>query len=179
LAGLAIGRFAGTLGAMTTAGFQLRPYQATDYDWVLDCAIALQAHEQTLSDTRLPGLPHSHDYLAMLFTTLAEFHGVMLIAERDGQRVGMVAGHVVDEPWPMETPDSTRYAYVSDIFIVPEQRGTGLAGILLDALADHFRNLDQGLTRLRINALAANQLACKAYAKAGFTPYEVMFERKL
>nr|WP_298684599.1 GNAT family N-acetyltransferase [uncultured Dongia sp.] len=164
---------------MKTADFQLRPYRAADYDWVLECEVALQTHERTLSDTRLPGLPHSKDYLAMLFATLAESHGVMLIAERDGRRVGLVAGHVVDEPWPMETADSTRYAYVSDIFIVPEQRGTGLAGILLDALADHFRGLDQGLTRLRLNALATNQLACKAYAKAGFTPYEVMFERKL
>jgi len=176
---LATKRFAGTLGAMKAVGFQLRPYQAADYDWVLECEVALQTHEQTLSDTRLPGLPHTHDYLAMLFATLAASHGVMLIAERDGRPVGLVAGHVVDEPWPMETQDSTRYGYVSDIFIVPEQRGTGLAGILLDALADHFRCLDHGLTRLRINALATNQLACKAYAKAGFAPYEVMFERKL
>ncbi|WP_303983719.1 GNAT family N-acetyltransferase [Dongia mobilis] len=164
---------------MNDADFHLRPYRASDYDWVLDCEVALQTHERTLSDTRLPGLPHTHDYLTLLFETLAEFHGLLLIAERDGVRVGLVAGHVLDQPWPMETADSTRCGYVSDIFIVPEQRGTGLAGILLDAMAQHFRDLGQDLRRLRINALAANQLACKAYVKAGFAPYEVMFERML
>jgi GNAT superfamily N-acetyltransferase len=164
---------------MTKPSFQLRPYQAGDYDWVLGCVAALQEHERILSDTRLPGLPCSRDYLAMLFPILDAQHGLMLIAEHAGAPVGLIAGHVVDEPWPTETPESTRYAYISDIFIVPEQRGTGLAHQMIEALAAHFRQLNLGLTRLRINALADNGIACNAYAKAGFKPYEVMFERPL
>jgi len=159
--------------------FQFRPYQPADYDWVLGCEVALQEHERVLSNTRLPGLPHSHAYLEMLFGILAAQHGLMLIANLAGQRVGLVAGHVVDEPWPMEAPDSTRYAYISDIFIVPEQRGTGLAAQLIDRMAAHFTSLQLGLSRLRINALADNGIACNAYAKAGFTAHEVMFERPL
>lgn len=159
--------------------FQFRPYQPADYDWALGCAVALQEHERVLSETRLPGLPHAHNYLAMLFPILAKQYGLMLIAETGGQRVGLIAGHVVEENWPMETPDSTRYAYISDLFIVPEQRGTGLAAQLIDRMAMHFRDLNQGLTRLRINALADNGMACKAYLKSGFKPHEVMFERPL
>lgn len=158
---------------------QLRPYRDSDYAWVLDCEIALQEHERALSNTRLPGLPHTRDYLAMLFDIQATSHGLILIAESGRDRAGFIAGHVVDEPWPMETADSTRYAYVSDIFIIPEQRGTGLARMLIDALAAHFTSLDLGVTRLRINALADNAIACKAYVKAGFKPHEVMFERPL
>jgi ribosomal protein S18 acetylase RimI-like enzyme len=102
----------------------------------------------------------------------------MLIAEdAAGERLGLVAGHIVDQPWPMETPDSTRYGYVSDIFIKPPARGTRLARELLDAIADHLRKADPSLTRLRVNVLAVNRVACRAYEKAGFTPYEVMYER--
>lgn len=156
----------------------IRPYTPTDHDWVLQCEVALQEHERVLHDTRLPGLPHSRDYLAMLWDTLAEAHGVMLIAEdAGGTRLGLVAGHIVDEPWPMETPDSTRYGYVSDIFIQPEARATGLAQEMLDAIAAHLRQADPSLTRLRVNVLAVNRIACRAYEKAGFTPYEVMYER--
>ena len=36
-----------------------------------------------------------------------------------------------------------------------------------------------GPARLRINALAVNRVARRAYEKAGFTPYEVMYERRL
>lgn len=160
--------------------FTIRPYMPADYDWVLQCEVDLQEHERALHDTRLPGLPHSRDYLAMLQDVLAENQGILLIAEDDtGARVGLVAGHIVDEPWPMETPDSTRHGYVSDIFIRPEARGSGLARQLLDAIAGHLRQADPSLTRLRINVLAVNAVARRAYEKAGFTPYEVTYERLL
>ena len=160
--------------------FVIRPYDPADYDWVLQCEVALQEHERALHDTRLPGLPHTRDYLAMLWDVLAENQGILLIAENTGgERLGLVAGHIVDEPWPMETRDSTRYGYVSDIFIEPAARGGGLAKALLDAIAAHLHRADPTLTRLRISALAVNRIACRAYEKAGFTPYEVTYERVL
>lgn len=160
--------------------FVIRPYDPADYDWVLQCEVALQEHERALHDTRLPGLPRTRDYLAMLWDVLAENQGIMLIAENaGGGRLGLVAGHIVDQPWPMETRDSTHYGYVSDIFIKPEARGGGLARALLDAIAAHLHRADPTLTRLRISALAVNRIACRAYERAGFTPYEVTYERML
>ena len=158
--------------------FAIRPYTPADYDWVLQCEVDLQEHERAIHDTRLPGLPHTRDYLDMLWNDLAEGHGIMLIAENaEGERVGLVAGHIVDSPWPMETRDSTRYGYVSDIFIRPAARGGGLAQALLDAIAVHLHAADPTLTRLRVNVLAVNTIARRSYEKAGFTPYEVMYER--
>lgn len=164
--------------------FTIRPYRESDQDWVLLCEVALQQHELAIHDPRLPQtrvapLPHTHDYLKLLWETLADNQGAMFIGEIDGQRAGLVAGHVALAPWPMETSDSCRYGYVSDIFIVPEARGSGLAQALIDALAEHLRKVAPELTRLRINVLAANAIARAAYEKAGFVPYEVMYERKL
>ena len=79
----------------------------------------------------------------------------------------------------METRDSTRYGYVSDIFIRPEARGSGLAQTLLDAIAAHLHAADPTLTRLRVNVLAVNTIARRSYEKAGFTPYEVTYERMI
>lgn len=158
--------------------FIIRPYAPSDYDWVLQCEVELQEHERAIHDTRLPGLPYSRDYLAMLFDELAESQGIMLIAENTaGERLGLVAGHIVDEPWPMETRDSTRYGYVSDIYIQPGVRGTGLAQQLLDAIEAYLHRADPALMRLRVNALAVNRAACRAYEKSGFALYEVMYER--
>lgn len=158
--------------------FTIRPYTPADYDWVLQREVELQEHERAIHDTRLPGLPHTRDYLAMLWEELAEGHGIMLIAENtEGERIGLVAGHIIDAPWPMETPDSTHYGYVSDIFVKPAARGSGLAQALLDAVAAHLHAADPTLARLRVNVLAVNRIACRSYEKAGFTPYEVMYER--
>ena len=161
--------------------FVIRPYAPADHDWLLECEMALQEHERAIHDTRLAADPRStRAYLTMLWDALAEGHGIMLIAEdRAGRRVGLAAGRIIDEPWPVETPDSTRYGYVDDIYIEPAARGTGLAQVLLDAIADHLRGVDPTLKRLRINVLAVNRIARRSYEKAGFVPYEVMYERRL
>ena len=160
--------------------YVIRPYVDSDYAWVLQCEVDLQEHERALHGTRLPGVPHSRDYLEMLRRDLTEGEGAILIGEGgDGDRLGFVAGHVVDEPLPTETRDSTRYAYVSDIFVCPKARGGGLAQALFDAIAAHFLRVDPSLTRLRVNVLAVNAMARRAYEKAGFAPYEVMYERTL
>jgi GNAT superfamily N-acetyltransferase len=157
----------------------IRAYADADRPAVLEALIALQEHERALHDTRVPGESSSKVYLEELLQKLAAQSGAMFIAESEGQFVGLVAGLIVDEPWPMETRDSTRYGYVTDIFLTPEARGAGLARVLLDAIADHLHRADPTLTRLRINALAVNRIARRAYEKAGFTPYEVMYERRL
>lgn len=165
--------------------WNIRPYRPDDADWVLAAEMALQEHEIAIHDprlpqTRLPALPATHDYLIMLWDTLGANQGIMLIAEApDGARLGLVAGSIVEQPWPMEAKDSWRFAYVSDIYVEPRARGSGLAQALIDALAAHFRHVDPSLTRLRINVLAANEIARGAYEKGGFMPYEVMYERAL
>lgn len=164
----------------------IRPYQPDDAAWLLSAEMAIQMHEITIHDprlaqSRLPGSEtNTRDYLDMLWDVLDRGQGAMLIAEGpDGTRLGLVAGSIVDEPWPLETADSTRFAYVSDIYVEPSARGSGLAQALIDALAAHFRAVEPDLKRLRINVLAANAIARGAYEKAGFIPYEVMYERKL
>jgi ribosomal protein S18 acetylase RimI-like enzyme len=164
--------------------FTIRPYRDSDQDWLLACEIALQEHELAVHDprlpmTRVPPLPHTHDYLKLLWEGISENQGALLVGEIDGVARGMVAGHVVHAPWPMETWDSSHYAYVSDIYIEPAARGSGLAQALIDALAAHLHAVEPKLTRLRINVMAANEIARGAYEKAGFVPYEVMYERKL
>lgn len=165
--------------------WNIRPYTTDDAEWVLSAEVALQEHELAIHDPRLPQtrlqpMSATRDYLDMLWQTLARNQGLMLIAEApDGTYLGLVAGSIVEEPWPMEARDSWRFAYVSDIYVEPRARGSGLAQALIDALADHFRNVAPDLTRLRINVLAANEIARGAYEKAGFIPYEVMYERKL
>src|SRR5262245_47449031 len=136
----------------------IRAYVEADRPTVIEALTALHEHERVLHDTRLPGASCSDAYLDQLLGRLVAQSGAMFIAEAEGRLVGLVAGLIVDEPWPTETRDSTRYGYVSDIFLAPAVRGAGLAQILLHAVADHLHRADPTLTRLRINALAVNRI---------------------
>ena len=156
---------------------QIRPFVPTDRATVLQALIALQNHEVPLHDSRLPGETTMERYLAELLRDLRDGSGIIFIAEAAGVFVGCVACLVVEEQSVQETPDSNRHGYVSDIFVDPRCRSRGVAQLLLAAAERHL--IGAGVTRLRINVLANNAEARRAYERYGFTPYEVMYEKRI
>jgi ribosomal protein S18 acetylase RimI-like enzyme len=157
--------------------FALRPYRDADRAAVIEALVGLQDHEVALHDTRRPGRQVAEPYLARLLDTLARQAGAIVVAEADGRFAGFVAGYVAEDDQLAETADSNRHGYVSDIFVVPERRGGGLAQALLAAAERHLAAT--GITRVRIGVLAANRMAGRAYEKHGFEPYEVVYEKRV
>jgi ribosomal protein S18 acetylase RimI-like enzyme len=154
----------------------IRPYEDRDRDAVIAALVGIQEHERAMHDTRVPGAGVTPTYFAGLLKDVAEQSGAIFVAERDGVLVGVVAGYVDSFPTPMETEDSCLYGYCSDIYVAPAERGSALAQRLLDQLERHLA-AQAPIRRFRICALAMNRLATRAYEKAGFTPYEVIYER--
>jgi ribosomal protein S18 acetylase RimI-like enzyme len=159
------------------AGFVIRPYRETDRAAVIAAEIDLQEYERTLHDTRLPGGPVMEAYVDRLQQHVAAQSGTILIAEVGGRLLGLVACVVVRDDLVQETPDSNVHGYITDIYVVPDRRRSGLAQVLLQAAEDHLA--PTGVSRVRINVLAANAMARRAYEKHGFEPYEVMYEKRL
>ena len=124
----------------------------------------------------MPGEQVADAYLARIERRAAE-SGALLVAESAGAFVGFVAGWIEQSDAIIETPDSDRFAFVSDIFVAPEFRGRRVAGRLLSAI--ERRLAKPGITRLRLCALAANHAATHAYLRDGFSPYEVVYERPI
>jgi ribosomal protein S18 acetylase RimI-like enzyme len=75
-----------------------------------------------------------------------------------------------------EMPDSNRVGYISDI-CVPDFRGRRIVSQLLKGIEQHLAGL--GIARLRINSLAANKSARASYERAGFAPYEIVYEKTI
>jgi len=61
--------------------------------------------------------------------------------------------------------DFATFAYLADVFIVPEERGKGLSKWLMQVIIDHPRL--QGLRRFTLATKDAHEL----YAKFGFKPF--------
>lgn len=156
--------------------FVIRPYVDADRPAVIDALTALQDHERAMHDTRLPGHGRTEAYFDKLLPELAANSGAMFVAETAGQFAGLVAGMIESYDLDLETPDSCVYGYCSDIYVAPTFRGTGLAQMLLDVLERQLA-AQAPIARLRINVLAVNRIACRAYERAGFVPYEIMYER--
>jgi ribosomal protein S18 acetylase RimI-like enzyme len=159
------------------AGFVIRPYRESDRAAVIAAEIDLQEYERTLHDTRLPGAAVMDAYFDRLQQLVAQQSGTILVAEDSGRLLGLVACVVAADDEVAETADSNVHGYITDIYVVPDRRGSGLAQALLQAAEDHLA--PTGVSRVRINVLAANAMARRAYEKHGFAPYEVMYEKRL
>jgi ribosomal protein S18 acetylase RimI-like enzyme len=156
--------------------FVIRPYAEADRPPVIAALIALQEHERAIHDTRLPGAGNTELYFDRLRSELAGKLGGIFVAERAGRFAGLVAGFIEAYDVPMETSESCIYGYCSDIYVDPDFRGSGLAQMLLDVLERDLAGRAP-ITRFRVNVLAVNRIACRAYERGGFVPYEVMYER--
>jgi ribosomal protein S18 acetylase RimI-like enzyme len=74
-----------------------------------------------------------------------------------------------------ETPDSNRFGYVSDVCVLSAFRGRRIAAHFLEAL--EARLSLRGVKRIRLSALAANKAARASYERAGYAPYEIVYEK--
>ena len=154
----------------------IRQARASDGAELRRAFIELQEVERALHDSRLPGEAVADRYLEWLGKQARENGGVILVAEEDGIFRGFIAGWIAEDDDLAETPDSNRFGYISDLCVIEEARGRGIAQQLLAAAERQFAR--HGVARLRIVALAANAAARAAYAKYGFTPYEIIFEKR-
>jgi ribosomal protein S18 acetylase RimI-like enzyme len=58
---------------------------------------------------------------------------------------------------------------------MPEFRGLRIAARLLEAIELSLKR--DGVDHLRLNVLASNRSARTSYERAGFAPYEVVYEK--
>ena len=133
---------------------------------ILEFIMALQRYESLLEPNRRYDLAMAEEY----FDTLVERSacGRIFIAEEAARPIGWAIVYE-EETEAFIHPDERRFAYLAELFVVEAARGTGIAYALIDACEAWARQA--GYTTMRIDLLARNLRAARAYEKAGYTPY--------
>jgi ribosomal protein S18 acetylase RimI-like enzyme len=157
-----------------TAPLLIRPATPADRPDLRQAIIELQDYEHALHATRLLGEQVADAYLDWM-QRQAEADGAVLVAERDGGFMGFVACWIEEADQIGGTADHNRFGYISDICVMPAFRGQRIAAQLLNAIEQYLRRT--GIVRLRVNSLAVNTSARMSYERAGFVPYEILFEK--
>ena len=92
----------------------------------------------------------------------------IFLADLDGKIVGFAC------VWECETKAEENYlvpgkfAYLSDLVLLPESRGRGIGGALLDACKNWARQ--RGISRMKLDSLCKNAVANHLYEREGFRP---------
>ena len=106
---------------------------------------------------------------------LAQLLGVeracVLVAEQDGQTIGMCTGQMV-----ISTAEGGPSVLVEDVIILPQHRGKGIGRSLMEALADWARS--RGATRMQLLADKSNRPALNFYGRIGWGTTSLIGLRK-
>jgi ribosomal protein S18 acetylase RimI-like enzyme len=154
----------------------IRLATAADRSHLRQAIIELQDYERFRHTTRLPGEQVADAYLDWMLGR-AESCGAVLVADSNSIFAGFVSGWIEQSQNIGETPDSNRVGYISDICVMPAFRGRRIATRLLKEIERYLAGL--GIARIRITSLAENKSARASYERAGFAPYEVVYEKTL
>jgi ribosomal protein S18 acetylase RimI-like enzyme len=168
----------GMLPIMKRAAFAIRP--GDDADWpALSKAVAdLQDVERAIVGYPLrPGREIGQDYAADLRERLGANHGVFLVAEANGDIVGVLAGYLHQAGDRLVDAAFDQSAYISDLFVHDGWRQKGVGSALVLAFEQIMRA--NGLQYMSVCVKSRNTTAHEAYRAYGFEDYETILTKRL
>jgi GNAT superfamily N-acetyltransferase len=134
---------------------------------ILDFIVALQRYESFMEPNRRYDMGMAEEYFATLIERTQK--GRIFIAENERARPVGWAIVYEEETEAFIRADERRFAYLAELFVTESERGTGTGRALIKACEDWA--VRAGYSTMRIDLLARNERAARAYAKAGYTPY--------
>ena len=155
---------------------QIRDYDPGDAPQVERCFIELQTFERAIEPNRADPASIAPAYVAHLLQQCQEQDGAILVADIDSTIVGFVCVLArADSGALIEA--QREYAYISDLVVLPAQRGRGIGRALLGR-AKAFA-VQHGAAMLKVDVLAANAGARAVYQAAGFEEHEIRLQQRL
>ena len=147
-----------------------------DRNGLRSCIVEMQDFERSVEPMLPAGVDMADSYVELLLNRCSGTSGRVFIAEADQTVVGFVG--VIASVAPNEPDEeATPYTYISDLVVLPAYRRRGIGSALLRQAEAYAR--ERGMTLLRINVLAKNQLAGRLYRTLGFSDYRIQLVKRL
>lgn len=134
---------------------------------ILDFIVALQRYESFLEPNHLIDHAKAEDYFNYLLECTRT--GAIFMADDEaGRTIGWAVVHEqVSEAFIRA--DERRFAYLAELYVGEAGRGSGTGQKLIRACEEWA--IANGYATMRIDLLARNVGAARAYEKAGYQPY--------
>ena len=145
---------------------RIRPLEQSDFDsWA-----PLWKDYLVFYKTELPQEIYRSSFDRMVSSSDAEFRG--LVAEKGGNLVGLAHYLFHRHGWTIEN-----VCYLQDLFVAPEERGTGLGRALIEAV--YAKADEAGASKVYWNTQESNETARRLYDRIGKKTEFVGYERDI
>jgi ribosomal protein S18 acetylase RimI-like enzyme len=154
----------------------VRLYEAQDEQQLHD--IAVQNYIEQFQDARLTDLgdPALQAYLAYIVQIQESGKSTILVAERENRLIGFVCLQA-PENTTAENGGESAYAFMSDLFVIPECRHQGVGSLLTRDLEARARVM--GATSVALRVAADNEGSRRFYTKERYQEKFVVMSKEL
>jgi GNAT superfamily N-acetyltransferase len=139
----------------------IKPAEPKDISTLLEFEQGIVLAERPFDSTLREGEIHYYDLLELINSDKS----MVLVATHNDILVGSGYAKIVEAK---DYYRHTHYAYLGFMYVRPEYRGQGINKMVLDGLLDWAKS--KGITEVRLEVYEENEVAKKAYLKAGFKP---------
>ena len=136
-------------------------------------SLALFEYEKAYTNEYDLAWSHSADGQKFFTKRLKSHSMFILLAQVDEQIVGYVAVCIAKILWRMYNP----IAEIEDLCVAPIYRGKGVGKKLIDEVTRIAKT--RGAKRLRVTAIAQNDLALHFYRKNGYNDVDIFLEKDI
>jgi len=154
----------------------VRLYEPQDEQQLRDIASQNYAEQFDAIKPDNPDNPEFHAYLAYIIQTQESGKGIILLAEQENRLIGFVCLLRPDNS-AEENSSESGYAFVSDLFVVPECRHQGVGSQLTRKLEEQARVM--GATNIALRVAAENEAARHFYINEQYQEKFVVMSRDL
>ena len=145
-----------------------------DFDALKELKLLSKKEELTYSEILKPLEESESFYLEYLMCDLTRTDREVLIAEDNGDIVGIVVAKALDT---MSISLFEQKGYVSNLFVLSSHRGKGLGSELLRRALEWLK--EQGISHVSVEIHTGNEAALRLYEKADFGEYTVKLTKHL
>lgn len=148
---------------------QIRKALESEINTLLEFEQGIVAAERPFDNSLKEGEIHYYDLIELIRSDKAE----VLLAVLNDEIVGSGYAKILKAK-PYQKFEE--YAYLGFMYVKPTFRGHGINQKILDRLIEWSK--EKGMTEVKLDVYAENEIAKKAYLKAGFKPnlLEMRFE---
>jgi ribosomal protein S18 acetylase RimI-like enzyme len=168
----------GALNQEKAPNISIGLYNEVDKTTLLKGIEGIQETERAVADTRLPGAEIAEAYLSELEKETKAKSGAIYVAKNGDDTAGFIACWIEREENVAETPESNTYGYISDAYVAPEYRNQGVFRRLSEQAESHLKQNEE-VKIIRINVLADNETALRAYENTGYKPETITLMRRI
>lgn len=151
----------------------IRAYTKDDVESIKACLIELQDFERMIDPRRLKGIEIAHEYLEHLMEIGAQNKGTVFVVEIDGNIVGMISVYIEEDKKHFRK--AQKFAYISDMIILPEYTDKGISKELLGKAEEYAQS--KNVSSIQTSVLAKHTEGIDNFQRNGYHNFEIILRK--